>query len=455
MCAMPLSPDEALERLKQITIDFSSFCVVHGDVNEADTRAQLIDRVLVEVCGWPELYIKREQHVDRGYIDYTLLMQSRPFIAVEAKREGRPFRLPGSGAHRKLKLNGSLVTDVEVRDAINQVRGYCDDHSIRYAVATNGYTWLVFRAIREDIPWREGSAVVFPSLDYIVANFSEFWNLLSYEAISAGRLDSEFGTSHRPTRELYRVVDRLFNADLPLQRNRLHAQLQPLIRTIFEDIADQDQIEILQSCYVHSKTLKIVAQDLDLVITDSMPRFIANEGGEELRQTAESAGKFDAALARAFERSRGELILLLGGIGSGKTTFLKRYQRTVGAEMLAKRSIWFHVDFLAAPLDPRELEDFVWRSVLDQLRSRYSSPHLETRRNIKRVYHAEIQAIAETALRSLKPNTDHYEEALSPYLEKWQSNISEYVPRLLGLVKPYLFTARGDERQACDREAFA
>jgi hypothetical protein len=41
-------------------------------------------------------------------------------------------------------------------------------------------------------------------------------------------------------RQLLRVVDRLYNADLPLQRNRLHAQLHPLIQTIFQDLADQD-----------------------------------------------------------------------------------------------------------------------------------------------------------------------------------------------------------------------
>jgi hypothetical protein len=54
----------------------------------------------------------------------------------------------------------------------------------------------------------------------------------------AGSLEEEFGVPRRPARGLARVSDRLFNADLPLQRNRLQAQLTRLIATIFEEIAD-------------------------------------------------------------------------------------------------------------------------------------------------------------------------------------------------------------------------
>jgi hypothetical protein len=68
---------------------------------------------------------------------------------------------------------------------------------------------------------------------------------------------------------MHRVIDRLFNSDLPLQRNRLHAQLHPLIQSIFLDIADQDPLEILQSCYVHTGSLRIVARDLNAVIVDA------------------------------------------------------------------------------------------------------------------------------------------------------------------------------------------
>jgi hypothetical protein len=271
----------------------------------------------------------REEHVESGFVDYSLSVANRRYIAVEAKKEGVHFNLPLTDS-RTLKLSGTILTDKNVAAAIAQVRSYCDDAAIRYAVATNGYSWIIFRAIREDVGWREGHARIFPSLEHIEQHFTDFWNLLSYDAIERGSLDDEFGSSLRVPRKLLRVVDKLFNSDLPLQRNRLHSQLHPLIQTIFQDIADQDPLEILNYCYVHSNSLRIVAQDLNTVITDAIPEFLRQQGTVPIIQAAADAGTFGTAIEDALGRNTGELYLILGGIGSGKTTFIKRYQRDVG-----------------------------------------------------------------------------------------------------------------------------
>jgi hypothetical protein len=429
-----VDPDSAVASLKQIAEEFETFFVNKGAVSEADTRANLIDKILTQVCAWPESAIRREEHVDRGYIDYSLVAQTRRYVAVEAKKQDVAFTLPAT-THKTLKLSGSICTDKAVAEAINQVRGYCDDAGIRYAVATNGYAWIVFRAIREDIPWREGHARVFPSLEYIESHFTEFWNLLSFDSIEGGSLDEEFGSSVRQHRQLLRVVDRLFNADLPLQRNRLHAQLHPLIQTIFQDIADQDPIEILQSCYVHTGSLRIVAQDLNTVITDAIPEFLRQQGIEPIQQTEGDAGRFGTAISNALKRHNGELYLLLGGIGSGKTTFIKRFQRAVGKSVLEGRSLWFHLDFLEAPIDPSNLETFAWSGVLDQLRSRYRDVNLETRSNIKKAFEDNVAALSQTALRPHLMRAGAFDAALSPYLEKWQANVTDYVPRMLRIAQ--------------------
>ncbi len=410
-------PDAAIKTLQNIKEVFATFLADNGRASEADTRANLIDKILIEVLEWPEGVIVREQHVNQGYIDYSLKVQTRRYVAVEAKRESVSFTFP-TAAHRSLKLSGSLLTEKSVADAIKQVRGYCDDAGIRYAIATNGNAWIVFRAIREDLPWREGNARIFPSIDFIIEHFTDFWNLLSFEAIQRGSLDEEFGSSVRRPRELHRVVARLFNADLPLQRNRLHAQLHPLIETIFEDIADQNALEILQSCYVHIGSLRIVAQDLNAVITDAIPRFLRQQGTEDIVQTATDAGRFDDAVEAALVRRTGQLYLLLGGIGSGKTTFIKRYQKTVGKSALETHALWFHLDFLQAPIDPQNLESFAWRGVLDQLRTRPGHLNLETRKIIKRAFADNIQALTQTVLRPHLTYSGGLDNTISPYLEK-------------------------------------
>jgi hypothetical protein len=433
------TPDTAFEELKQINEAFAVFRAGRGSVSEADTRAKVIDKILTDVCFWPEGAIAREERADSGLIDYSLSVQTRRFVVVEAKKEGVSFSFPDS-IHKNLKLSGPVLTDTNVAAAITQVRRYCDDLGIRYAVATNGYAWLVFRAIREDLPWREGYVRVFPSLEYIEEHFTEFWNLLSYEAVVSGSLDTEFGSRLVTPRRLGRVLDSLYNADVPLHRNRLHSQLYPLIQAVFENIADQEPPEILKSCYVHTGSLRIVVQDLNTVITDAIPQFLLAQGAEPVHQSANTAGDFGAAVEQVLaveelHNELGQLYLLLGGIGSGKTTFIKRYQREVGKQVLDDRALWFHLDFLVAPIDPRDLEQFVWRGILDDIRNRYNSLNLETRRAIKRVFSPEIEVLSQTVLRQPGLRGEQYQSALSPYLDKWQSEIGEYVPRLVRFIK--------------------
>lgn len=285
--------------------------------------------------------------------------------------------------------------------------------------------------MREDGPWREGTARIFPSLEYIQRSFTEFWRLLSYEAIAGGSLDAEFGYAPRVHRELHRVREQLFNADLPLRRNHLDTYIQPLIGVVFENIADQTDLRILKSCYVHFGSLRIALDQLNVVISDAIPQFLKRDGTEEIRQTPDDAGTFGAVLKDGVRSPVGSLLLLLGGIGSGKTTFLKRYQRSVGAELLEKYTMWFHVDFLDAPLSPSEMEKHVWNSILGQLRGRYASFNLESTRSLKKAFKEEIEMLKRTELRLYAEGRQEYENILATHLSAWSSDLLRYVPAIV------------------------
>jgi hypothetical protein len=72
-----VTADDGLAVLRDTIAAFSAFCTKKGAVNEADTRAQVIDRVLQEVCGWPRSELSREEHVHRGFIDYEPIRHYR------------------------------------------------------------------------------------------------------------------------------------------------------------------------------------------------------------------------------------------------------------------------------------------------------------------------------------------------------------------------------------------
>src|SRR5690606_15116299 len=138
-----------------------------------------------------------------------------------------------------------------------------------------------FKAMRDDMPWREGQAIAFSSAGIVKSKFSEFWNILSWESIVAGKYEFIFSNIQPVNRSFYRVIDKLHSPDQPLARNRLHIQLHPIVNRIFGDITESDQVEILERCYIHNDKLRIVDRTLEFVIQDSVPNFATLEGTVE------------------------------------------------------------------------------------------------------------------------------------------------------------------------------
>jgi len=429
-----MHPDDALANLQALEEDFKDYLLFKAHVSETDTRIKLVDRMLKDVLGWPESVISREDHTKgarEGYSDYRLHIKNIPYIVVEAKREGVVFELP-KVTRRKLKISGALQSSTELIKAIEQVRQYCvDDIMMPYAIATNGYAWVLFKTSYGKTSWRDENAVIFSSIEDIKTHFIKFWNLLSYECVANNSLETEFSKVTSTDRKQYRVRSFLHNADAPLHRNILHAQLHPIIDAFFDDIADKDAIDILKSCYVHSRSIKYALLDLDNVINDKIPLFLKKEGTKQLLTGEKDSGIFDADLRTAIEKNLGSLYILLGGIGAGKTTFIKRYIRYTGHEVLEKHAAWFYIPMLGPPQNPNDLEEIIYNKLLADLRSRYHTLVLENRRTIKKIFAAELALVHESTLKPERLKDDEYEKRLSPYLDKWSQNVIDYTTRIL------------------------
>src|SRR5437879_505984 len=202
-----MHPDKALEAFKAIYKGLADFAHVRGKVSEADTRANIIDRVIHDVLGWPRDAVRREVYSKAGYLDYEL-SRGIPVVVVEAKAEGETFVIPyrkRAGAQR-LKISGTLGKDLATCSALEQTHNYCSERGIRYGATTNGYSFVIFRAITEGVSWRDGNAVVFSGPKIIESDFTTFWNLLSYHSVVDGKLDDSFRHHVTEIKEFYTPI---------------------------------------------------------------------------------------------------------------------------------------------------------------------------------------------------------------------------------------------------------
>lgn len=401
---------------------FGEFCRKRGAVSEADTRHQILDRIFNEVLLWPRNEVKCEERTDVGFMDYTLYSANRPLVVVEAKKVGESWHIP----HPKLQkqtyqLSGVIQKEVDVDNAIIQVQSYCNARGVRYAIASNGYSFIIFRAISERIPWREGIAYVFSGPKAIMENFNVFLDMLLYENLVQGSLDNIF----IPRIGLERIYDKplshITNEDALYGRNIISSLLHPYIDTFFGDISSQSSDRLLESCYVYSQSLRQMDTNLTSMIKDEIPHYAEKDGFQELI-LSKDGGELAKRIKETSKKGLiGNSILLMGGIGCGKSTYLRRLIRLLSREKFSERILYIYIDYLGYSPDLIDLKGFTYQIIADTLKSHKS---IISRDVLELVYRDEIEILKQTKLFSIK-DVDRLSEKIGEFLyQKIQDNIN-------------------------------
>lgn len=360
-------PDQAFFEFKKLKLQWKA-------LSESDTRSKIIDKLFTSCLGWSESDIVREEHVQNGFIDYIFHVDGMPRFVLEAKKIGASFELPISLKGRRYTLHGALSKSETVMRAIEQTRQYCTEICVNYGVVSNGNQLIVFEAFITGKKWREGNAIVYFSLDDIEKNFVKFWNLLSKDAVRLNSLrkyvSGEFGgiSYNRP-------LDKVYNKDEKLLRNHLAGCMMPFIKHFFEEITDEARIDILERCYVYNRSFQSTNDQIRSFFIDQLPPHSETYKIENFVEGKDSAGKFQVNFYKCAEylskdEPEGSLSLLLGGVGSGKTTFLHRFFKVVLQP--EEKVLWFYVDFRTAPARIKDFREFLITKIAQEYENKYA-----------------------------------------------------------------------------------
>lgn len=351
-----------------------------GLFNEADTRAKIIDYILRDCLGWGESMITRENHTCAGYTDYELLVNGTPTLILEAKKYGDYFEIPSSKTNRSYKINGSISSSANLYDAINQVHSYCTEVGCKYAAVFNGYQFVIFPAISIGKPWRDGFCVVYNSFDDIKNNFNQFWNTLAYDNVINGSLIS-YIEKGKSVKKFQKLISEIYNPDQSWARNELYTYIQPYCDFVFSELLDDARTEVLKECYVYDKSSKPLTNEIKSFFLDKLPHFAEKYNISQIYEERVKAGTFQKEFERTNnEIGTGSMMVLLGGIGSGKSTFIHRFFKVV----ISKREnhLWFYIDFRNSPLNEHEIENFILEKMYETWCTRYENKFSKILRDI-------------------------------------------------------------------------
>ncbi|WP_138708213.1 hypothetical protein [Desulfocurvibacter africanus] len=356
-------PDEAYSRIQRIFDHYKDV-----DFNEADTRIKLIDSVLKECLGWKEDDISREEHNESGFIDYRIHADGVSRIIIEAKKTGDYFEVPISFNSRRYKISASISSVKNLIKAIRQARSYCDDIGCKFGCVTNGKQYVIFSAISVGRPWIDGDCIVFNSLRDIIDNFNLFWNLLSKDSIINGLL-GEYLEKGKSDLKFQKVIDLLHNPDEAWLRNQLYTYIQPIADFAFNEMIDEARAEILKECYIEERT-RHTQKNIDSYFRDKLPHFAEQYAIMDADCPEGREGFFNSVAYSKSPASQGGIVVLLGGVGAGKSTFIHRYYRFILSGY--EKFLWFYMDFRTNVPSGAEVEAFIFDNIYKKWEQDYS-----------------------------------------------------------------------------------
>jgi Cdc6-like AAA superfamily ATPase len=301
------------------------------DSNEANTRLQIIDEAL-ELLGWAKADFNPESRTQVGdYTDYLLKSHHHPLIVVEAKRVGTTFSLPQE--NRRMEYKASflcLAGGNELKEAMAQAADYCNQNGCLYAVVTNGWQWIIFRGLAiKQKGWTAFPAVVFNDPQVLKDNFIEFWNLLSKQKVLQGSLNEKFAEERLPLPE-FAACPNSNLTDKPtlinINRNNLEC-VDILFDYYFDDIISADKGIMLKECFVEDPDTHEFQKELQLILRERLLSLQEEIESEEL--TSQGLIKY---VEEPKPGNKAKVVLIVGRVGAGKTTFLHKFFKTLESE---------------------------------------------------------------------------------------------------------------------------
>lgn len=379
--------EESRQKLEELVVWYEKN---KGKRNEATTRFQLIDRLLLNCLGWNRDDITEEDSFNGEYTDYTFHI-IRPTMILEAKKEGNYFELPEGNDRTIYSLKSICKDNQNLLDSLKQVSNYCQSRGIEIGSVSNGWQFIVFIANRIDgTPPLDGRGYVFSSLNFMLTHFLEFWNVLSKPAVASKNFLEKLISE-----EISKLPPKQSSTILHYpgfkNRNPLQTDLQIISEIVLEDVAKNREIEkeFLEECYCKSGALSQYALiSKEILRTRYKYLFEVDEHMATLGSAVEKKGLSTDLTDIIASSLSNRPILLVGDVGVGKSIFINNLIH-VEAESVFRNAITLKVDLGSQVILTDKLEEAVIDQLKQQLLSEYRID-LDEESFVKGVYHGDL-----------------------------------------------------------------
>jgi hypothetical protein len=364
----------------------------------------------------------RSFEIDKGtskkvyFPDYLLIANGFPIVVIEAKKP-----------------------EEDVYEGFREARLYAHELNAIYRTKINPCYYIIASNYKKTVVgyWdNENPVIEFESSDVTAAqksyfNFLELLNKKNIFTKSIEVLES-IRESTRIIKPIFLFKGRAHQNDL-IGDNSFGSNIALDYQYIYNPETDEDREKIILNAYVPSRKRESHIDPIERIIkrangleNDEITTIKDTENPTEINEVIRNVKHYKKAVC-----------LLIGGVGSGKSTFVD-YLKYKGLDPSIRKTVtWININMNNAPESSEHIYTWIIERLLDNIQSFFPEDDFNTVENIRKVFAVEIKDFEKGPIKLLEQS--RYNEELYKYL----MSILSDKPKYLNAIMRVYFSEKG------------
>lgn len=219
--------------------------------------------------------------------------------------------------------------------------------------------------------------------------------------------------------------------DEELAQNTFGATIAGDYGHIFNPKSRQDRELVVREAYVPSLRRQRYIEPIDRLIRNAVaPAAAKLTPLEDTSRPTEIA-----SILRDRRKLENQILLLVGSVGAGKSTFIDYLSLVALPQDIRERTVWLRLNLNEAPLAIELAYDWLARAIVDEFRLSFEDLDFDELETLERVFKPELSSLRKGPLAVLDPKSQEYR--------------LRFADRLMALQADSLALAKGISRYLC------
>ena len=203
-----------------------------------------------------------------------------------------------------------------------------------------------------------------------------------------------------------------------LKENSFGSTLSLEFRSIFNPASQEDRRNIVNNAYITTKRILHHVQPIEKIIRKS--KTIGLDHVKTIEDTETPTEIIDKLRNR--DSLRNELILLIGNVGAGKSTFTDYLKEKALPKEIKDSTAWLSINLNNAPLNKEEIYKWIKNEIINRLIENHPQYDFEEKNTLLKLYGLEFKALRKGVAQFYEPGSSDWNKLFANKLIELESN---------------------------------